>query len=91
MIENTAEMLGNTTAAPTSTHINVHDNTYDDNVPDLADNDSVSEAEYDSDSDESADEHDLDDLAVMDMQTPIVTFDEDICPQPINLRRSTCL
>ena len=59
--------------------------TYDDDVPDLVDNDSVSAAEYGSDDNESDDEHDLDDIDIQDMQTLAITVEEDISPQPLSL------
>jgi len=79
---------GTSNATPDSTDMN---GTYNDDVPDLVDNDSISEAEYDSNNDESDDEHDLDDLDILDMLTPTVTFEEDNSPQPLNLCGSTCI
>jgi len=60
-----------------------------DNLPellDVSDDDSLSEAEYDSDM-----EHDLDDDDVLDLETPGIAAKENISPQPITLRHSNCI
>ena len=57
-----------------------------DNLPellDVADDDSVSEAEYDSNM-----EHDLDDDDVLDLETPGIAAEENISPQPTTLQHS---